>query len=173
MSTTVSPSLSAPASAVTLRRPAQVDPRGQRFAASLTTVVFAVALVTAPSTLSLALLGAQLVFFALGAFVGPASTPYAWVFKTLVRPRIGAPRETEDATPPRFAQAVGLAFAVVALAGYLAGAELVGAVAAGMALAAAFLNAAFGFCLGCEMYLLFKRTSVRTAFALVSDHATH
>ena len=63
----------------------------------------------------------------------------------------------EDAAPPRFAQAVGLAFAVVGLVGFLLGADLVGLVATGFALAAALLNAVFGFCLGCEMYLLLKR----------------
>lgn len=160
----------APSAAV---QPTQIDPRGQRFAAALTTLVLAAILLTAPSPLALALLGFQLVAFAVGAVAGPARTPYAWVFRTLVRPRIGAPRELEDAAPPRFAQGVGLAFAVVALAGYAAGLDLLGAVAAGMALAAAFLNAAFGFCLGCEMYLLLARTSVRRTLAVVTESATH
>ena len=46
---------------------------------------------------------------------------------------------------------------MVGLVGYLSGAPLVGAIATGFALAAALLNAAFGFCLGCEMYLLIRR----------------
>ena len=137
--------------------PAHIDPRGQRFAAVLTTVLLATALITSPSTLTVGLLVFQAAVFAVGAFVGPASTPYAWVFRTFLRPRLGAPTETEDAAPPQFAQGVGLGFAVVALLGYAVGLPLVGAVAAGMALAAAFLNAAFGFCLGCEMYLLLPR----------------
>jgi hypothetical protein len=148
---------------------AQIDPRGQRFAATITAALFAVALVAAPSALSVTLLALQLVVFAIGAFSGPASTPYAWLFKRFVRPRLGAPTELEDAAPPRFAQGVGLGFAVVALAGYAAGLPLLGAIAAGMALAAAFLNAAFSFCLGCEMYLLITRARTRTAGAL----ATH
>lgn len=139
----------------------KVDPRGQRFAATITTVVFAVVLLASPAPWAVALLAVQFVVFATGAFAGPARTPYGWLFRTLVRPRIGAPTELEDAAPPQFAQTVGLGFAVVALAGYLTGADLVGAVAAGFALAAAFLNAAFGFCLGCELYLLGKR--LRTA----------
>jgi hypothetical protein len=154
------------------RPAAQIDPRGQRFAAGLTTLLFAAALVAAPSPLTVALLTWQLATFVLGAVAGPARTPYAWVFRTLVRPRLGKPRELEDARPPRFAQAVGLAFTVVSLAGYVAGAPLVGAIAAGMALAAAFLNAAFGYCLGCEMYLFFKRASVRTALSVLTDAAT-
>ncbi len=135
----------------------QIDPRGPRFAATLTTVLLAVALVLAPSTATTTLLAVQTVVFAIGAFLGIQHTPYAWLFKTLVRPRLGRPSELEDAAPPRFAQAVGLGFAVVALAGYVAGVDLLGAVATGFALAAAFLNAAFGFCLGCEVYLLLQR----------------
>ncbi len=141
----------------------EVDPRGQQFAAALTAVVLVVALVAAPSTLTVVLLAVQLAVFAVGAFVGPASTPYAWVFRTLVRPRLGPPAETEDARPPRFAQGVGLAFAAVALVGYALDVTLLGAIAAGMALAAAFLNATVGFCLGCEMYLLIKRVTTNRA----------
>lgn len=138
----------------------RIDPRGPRFAATLTTVLLAVALLASSTTLTVALLAAQAVLFAVGAFAGIQSTPYGWLFRTLVRPRLGAPQELEDAAPPRFAQAVGLGFALVALAGYLSGATLLGAVAVGAALAAAFLNAAFGFCLGCEVYLLAKRATV-------------
>jgi hypothetical protein len=142
----------------------RIDPRGPRFAATLTTVVLAIALLSSSTALTVALLAAQAVLFAIGAFAGIQNTPYGWLFRTFVRPRLGAPGELEDAAPPRFAQAVGLGFAVVALAGYLSGATLLGAVATGAALAAAFLNAAFGFCLGCEVYLLAKRaTPARTA----------
>lgn len=142
--------------------PAFVDPRGQRFAASITTVVLAIALLTAPSTATVVLLSAQLACFAAGVLLGPARTPYAWVFRTFVRPRLAPPTELEDVRPARFAQTVGLAFAVVAVLGYAAGLPVLGAVAAGMALGAAFLNAAFGYCLGCEMYLLLVRLTSRT-----------
>jgi hypothetical protein len=141
--------------------PAQIDPRGPRFAATLTTVLLAVALLVAPSTLTVALLVVQVVLFALGASLGIARTPYAWAFRRFVRPRLAPPQELEDPAPPRFAQAVGLAFALVALAGYLTGVDLLGSLATGLALAAAFLNAAFGFCLGCELYLLGRRLPVR------------
>ncbi len=144
--------------ALTQSRPSgRIDPRGPRFAATLTTLVLAVALLSTTTALTVALLAAQAVLFAIGAFAGIQNTPYGWAFRTLLRPRLGPPDELEDATPPRFAQAVGLGFAVVALAGFLTGATLLGAVATGAALAAAFLNAAFGFCLGCEVYLLGKR----------------
>ena len=136
---------------------ARVDPRGQQFAAAVTSVVLAVVLLGAPSPIATALLAVQAVLFAMGAALGVQSTPHALVFRTLVRPRIGAPRELEDAAPPRFAQTVGLVFAVVGLAGFLTGATVLGLVATGFALVAALLNAVFGFCLGCEMYLLIKR----------------
>ena len=135
----------------------EIDPRGPRFAATLTTLVLAAALLLAPSAATVTLLAVQLVVFAIGAVGGVQRTPYSWLFRTLLRPRLGKPAELEDAAPPRFAQGVGLAFAVVALLGYVAGADLLGAVATGFALAAAFLNAAFGFCLGCEVYLLLQR----------------
>jgi len=134
----------------------QVDPRGQRFAAALTTVLLAGVLL-APATTATVLLAVQTVVFSLGAVAGVQRTPYAWIFRTLVRPRISSPGELEDAAPPRFAQAVGLGFGLVALVAYLAGATLIGAVATGLALGAAFLNAAFGLCLGCEVYLVLRR----------------
>ena len=134
----------------------RIDPRGPRFAATLTTIVLAVALLTSPP-LSVALLVVQGVLFGIGAVLGIQRTPYGWLFRAFVRPRLGPPGELEDAAPPRFAQGVGLVFAVLAVAGYRSGATLLGLVATGAALAAAFLNAAFGFCLGCEMYLLVKR----------------
>lgn len=134
-----------------------IDPRGPRFAAAVTTVVLAVVLVTESPWL----LAVQAAVFAVGAALGPARSPYGQVFKYLVRPRLAAPAELEAEAPPRFAQAVGLVFAVVGLAGMAAGAAPLGYVAVGAALAAAFLNAAFGFCLGCEIYLVIRRVVPR------------
>ena len=157
--------MSAPSTTAPTLAPARagtVDPRGQRFAAALTSVVLLVALVTAPSALTTVLLAAQAAAFLAGVGLGPARTPYAWVYRRLVLPRVGRPDELEPAQPPRFAQGVGLAFALVALAGVALGASAVTLVATAMALAAAFLNAAFGFCLGCEMYLLLRRLAPRS-----------
>lgn len=137
--------------------PARIDPRGPRFAASLTTVVLAVVLITGSGWL----LAAQAVVFALGALAGLGRSPYGWLFRTFVRPRLGPPTELEDAAPPRFAQGVGLVFALVGTVGYLSGATWLGLAATGCALAAAFLNAAFGYCLGCEGYLLLRRSQDR------------
>lgn len=129
------------------------DPRGLRFVAALTSVVLAVVLITANPWVLLA----QAVVFAVAVFGGVRRSPYAVVFRRFVRPRLGPPSMTEDARPPRFAQGVGLAFALVGFAGYLAGLTALGIAATALAFAAAFLNAAFGVCLGCEMYLLVRR----------------
>lgn len=134
-----------------------IDPRGPRVAATLTSLVLAVVLLTAPGPLATVLLAAQTAVFAVGAVAGVQRTPYAWLFRSLLKPRLAPPAELEDAAPPRFAQAVGLGFAVVGLVGLLAGATTLGLVALGFALAAALLNAATGFCLGCEIYLLSRR----------------
>ena len=138
------------------RAPGQLDPRGPQVGAGLTSVVL-VAVLLLPAPMSTALLAGQAVIFAIGAVRGVQASPYAWVFRTLVRPRLAPPTEWEDPQPPRFAQAVGLAFAVVGLVALLAGATLVGQVAVGAALVAALLNAVFAFCLGCEVYLLGRR----------------
>ncbi len=135
----------------------QIDPRGPQFNAALTSVVLAVVLLTAPDPIGLALLAAQALLFGLGVALGVQRTPAAYLFRTLVRPRLSPPAHLEDPRPPRFAQGVGLVFALVALTGYLAGVTVLGAVATGLALAAALLNAVFGFCLGCEIYLLGQR----------------
>ena len=137
----------------------QIDPRGPQFNAMLTSVVLALTLITAPDTVGLVLLGIQTVLFATAVALGVQRTPAAYLFKTLVRPRLAAPAHLEDPQPPRFAQGVGLGFALVGLVGYLSGVTVLGAVATGFALAAALLNAVFGYCLGCELYLLLRRVA--------------
>ena len=127
-----------------------IDARGPRFSAVITTLVLAAALVTQ----SAALIAIQLVVFAIDAFAGPAKTPYAFLFQKFVKPRLKGEVSVEDARPPQFAQSVGLIFAVVALAGSLLSIPALFTVAVGFALFAAFLNAAFNFCLGCEIYLI-------------------
>ena len=156
MSTTASPT-----GATTTCTREQVDPRGPRFGGAVTTVVLALALVLVGTTAGTVLIAWQTLVFALGAIVGLQAQPYGIVFRRVIRPRLSPPTEMEDAAPPRFAQAVGLAFLVVALVASLLGATVVATVAVAFALAAAFLNAAFGFCLGCEVYLLGKRLAHR------------
>jgi Domain of unknown function (DUF4395) len=130
-----------------------VDPRGPRFGAAVTTVVLAVVLVTGNGWL----LTAQAVVFAVGAIAGLRFAPYGLVFRRVVRPRLDPPTELEAEAPPRFAQGVGLLFAAVGAVGYLAGVTPLGIVATAFALVAAFLNAAFDFCLGCEVHVRLVR----------------
>jgi len=125
-----------------------IDARAPRFAAWITTVVLAIVLLTHSATL----LALQAVVFALGA---RGLSPYAAIWKRIPK---SPPTELEDPKPPQFAQLVGLGFAVVGVLGYLTWTPL-GVIATAAALAAAFLNAAFGFCLGCEIYLLAKRST--------------
>ena len=130
-----------------------IDVRGPRFGAWVTSAVLAVALLTGSGVL----VAVQAVVFAVGAFAGLRYAPYGAFFRVAVAPRLGPVRERESEAPPRFAQLVGLLFAVVGAAGYLLGAPVLGAVATGLALVAALLNAVTGFCLGCELYLIARR----------------
>ena len=139
----------------------EIDPRGPRFGAVITMIVFAVVLITSSAWL----LAVQALFFAIGTVLGLPASPYGLVYRYLVRPRLGPPRELEPAAPPRFAQGVGLVISVVGVIGYAAGVTPLGIVAAAMGLVAAFLNGIFGLCLGCEMYLLIRRIWPRPATA--------
>jgi len=130
-----------------------IDARGPRWSAVFTTIVLAIALVTS----SVWLILFQGIVFAIGAIRGPQFTPYAFIFKNLIKPRLKSEVTFEDVRPPQFSQGVGLAFTLVAIIGSVTGASGVFTVAVGFALAAAFLNAAFNFCLGCQMYLLILR----------------
>ena len=130
-----------------------IDARGPRFGAVITTTILAMALVTQ----NVWVLLAQGVVFAIGALRGPQFTPYGLIFKNFIKPRLAQPGPTEDVRPPKFAQSVGFGFALVGIIAGFAGATTVFTVAVGFALGAAFLNAAFNYCLGCEMYLLLVR----------------
>ena len=130
-----------------------IDPRGPRFGALITLVVFDVVLITG----SVWLLAAQALVFAAGTAFGLRNSPYGLIYRWLVRPRLGPPKELEPEAPPRFAQGVGLVISVIGVIGYGAGMTPLGMAAASAGIVAAFLNGIFGFCLGCEMYLLIRR----------------
>jgi hypothetical protein len=131
----------------------EIDVRGPRFGAAVTAVVLAVAFLTG----SVWVLALQVLVFAVGAFGGVQRSPYAYLFRTLVRPRLAPPTEFEDPAPPRFAQTVGLLVTGVGLLFAVAGVGAAVEVSSAVAFVAAFLNAAFGLCLGCEMYVLGAR----------------
>ena len=132
-----------------------LDPRGVRFTAAMTSVILAVGLVTG----SWRVLAAQTVLFALCAFVGLKLNPWGYVFRQAIRPRLSRidPADREAVEPVRFSQGVGFVFALVATIGYAAEWTALGVVATVLALVAALLNAAFGFCIGCQMYLVLRR----------------
>jgi hypothetical protein len=134
----------------------QIDPRGPRFGAAVTTAVLAVVLLLSGTpAVAGPLLAAQTVVFALGS---RGRSPYVLLFKKWVRPRLAPPTELEDAAPPQFAQLVGLGFAAGGTLSFAAGATTAALILTGFALVAAVLNASIGLCLGCEVYLLFRRT---------------
>ncbi|MCV7057263.1 DUF4395 domain-containing protein [Mycolicibacterium gilvum] len=139
--------------------PAQVDVRGPRFVAWVTTAVLVVALLISAQSpaLAAAILGLQTLVFAIGAAAGPRRHPYGLVFAAAVAPRLGPATEREPVAPLRFAQLVGVVFAAIGTLGFAGGLVPLGLVATGLALVAALLNAAFGICLGCQLYPLVTR----------------
>lgn len=151
----------------------QVDVRGPRFTAWITTAVLIAALlvsaVSAPA--AAALLGAQAVVFAVGAIFGPRKHPYGLLFATLVAPRLSPATQREPVPPLRFAQLVGFVFAVVGTVGFAVGSAPVGLTATALALVAAFLNAAFGICLGCQLYPLVARLKYQATERISQWHA--
>jgi len=137
-----------------------IDPRGPRFGAALTAVLLLVTVflsLVGASAASLLLLLVIAALFAWGAFAGAGRHPYGVLFRKFVRPRLTPPRELEKAAPPTFAQAVGLAVTLVGVVLGLLGAPQAVGIAAGVAFVAAFLNAVFDYCLGCQIYLLLMR----------------
>ncbi len=133
-----------------------IDPRGPRFGAMVSALLLAATVVAGSGPVATALLAVAALLFLVGAARGPQGSVQGWAFRRWVSPRLAPPLGLEDPAPPRFAQSVGLAVTGAGLLGSLVTPATV-PVAATVALVAAFLNAAFGFCLGCEMYLLVRR----------------
>ena len=130
-----------------------IDPRGPRFGALITMVIFVIVLITG----NVWLFAAQGVVFAVAVIFGMRNAPYGLIYRWLVRPRLGPPGELEPEAPPRFSQGTGLLISVIGVIGYAAGVTPLGLAAASAGLVAAFLNGVFGLCLGCEMYLFIRR----------------
>jgi len=140
-------------------QPDTVDVRGPRFSAWVTTAVLIAALIVwaASPLAAAAILGVQAIVFAIGAVGGPRKHPYGRVYASVVAPRLGPATDREPVAPLKFAQLVGLVFALWGVVAFVSGASLMGVIATAAALAAAFLNAAFGICLGCQLYPLVAR----------------
>ena len=134
-----------------------IDARGPRYSAAITTTVLALALITESNYL----IGFQFTVFLSAVIFGLRRSIYGFLYRNLIQPRLSGPIPSEDQRAPRFAQLIGALFALTALIGGLAGNSALFLIATGFALSAAFLNAAFGFCLGCQIYLRLVRATKR------------
>ena len=141
----------------------RIDPRGYRFGAAVTLVVSIIAIILGATTAGWITMAILALLFLPGATIGPQATVQSWLFRRLIRPRIGAPTETESFRPPRFAQQMGLGFSVLAVLFGVLDVAVGFYIFTGFVVVASFLNSVFGFCLGCEIYLLAKRATTRTA----------
>lgn len=140
-----------------------IDPRGPRFGATITLIFLTVTLALFLGTqyiAATAVLAYIVVIFAIGAFAGISRHPYGYLFKKLVRPRLQPPAELEDVKPPTFAQLIGFVITAAGLVFALLGLYPAAIVAVAFAFVAAFLNSVFGYCLGCQMYVLLARAGI-------------
>ena len=134
-----------------------IDARGPRYSAALTTIVLSAALITESNLI----IGFQFAVFLSAVLFGLRRSIYGFLYRNLIQPRLSGPVPSEYESAPRFAQLIGALFALTALIGGLAGNSALFLIATGLALSAAFLNAAFGFCLGCQIYLRLVRATKR------------
>ena len=134
-----------------------IDARGPRYTAAITTVVLSAALVTESNFI----IGFQFAVFLSAVLFGLRRSIYGFIYRNLIQPRLSGPVPSENEAAPRFAQLVGALFAATALLGGLTGNTAIFLIATSFALGAALLNAAFGFCLGCQFYLILLRAKSR------------
>ena len=139
----------------------EIDVRGPRFGAAITTAVLATAIVV-QGPVGIALLTLQVAQFAVASLAGLRWSPYGNLFRVVKRRfDLGPPPETEPEGPPRFAQLCGLVFAGAGLLAITLGAAVVGWILTGIVLALSTLLAFTGICVGCETYLLGERLRTR------------
>jgi len=148
----------------TTQQPAGIDPRGPRFGATITNVfsiiIFYLALDDATNDTAFNILLLVTALFAIGAIFGTSRHPFGLIFRSWVKPRLSAPKELEDPRPPKFAQAVGLVVSLVGVVLNLLGVQYGVAIAGGALFAASFLQAYFGYCLGCQIYIGLRRIGI-------------
>lgn len=153
------------------RRARGIDPRGPRFAAGITALLLLVDVflgLTTPIGATVAERAVEPAFLLLlviallfvWGVLSPRTAPWGALYRALVQPRLKPPTDLEDPRPPRFAQGVGLFVVTIGLILHLAGVPWALPIAAAMAFVAAFLNAVFGLCLGCQLYLVLQRAGV-------------
>lgn len=151
--------------------PRGIDPRGPRFTAAVTAVLLFIAVflgATTPLGATVADRAAEPAFLLmlliavlfLWGVLSPRTAPWGALYRALLQPRLKPATDLEDPRPPRFAQGVGLAVVTLGLVLHLIGVPWALPIAAAAAFVAAFLNAAFGLCLGCQLYLLLQRAGI-------------
>jgi hypothetical protein len=91
---------------------------------------------------------------------GPRFSPLAQLATRVVAPRLARFAKLVPGPPKRFAQAMGAAFTLAATGLWLAGAGGVALVLLGVLAVPAFLEAAFGYCIGCRIFALLMRAGV-------------
>jgi hypothetical protein len=148
-----------------------IDPRGPRFAAGITSLLLLVDVflgLTTPIGATVAERATEPAFLLLLAIaalflwgvLSPRTAPWGALYRAAVQPRLSPPTDLEDPRPPRFAQGVGLFVSVIGLVLHLIGVPWALPIAAAAAFIAAFLNAVFGLCLGCQLYLVLQRAGL-------------
>jgi hypothetical protein len=145
-------------------KPGQLDPRGPRFGAGITSVLMLIVIYLSldANTIDAALsvMAFAVVMFVFGSTLGPAKHPYSYLYKFTLRKFLKAPTYLEPAKPVHFAQVIGLVVTGSGLALHFIGVPNALPVAAALAFLAAFVNAVFAYCIGCQMYLGLKRLGV-------------
>jgi len=134
----------------------RIDVRGPRFAAALTALVLAGALV-ARGGAGVGLLAWQWAVFGLGSLAGVAWSPYGWLFQRVRRWGLRPTFNTEPAAPVRFSQACGFVGTSLALALLALGLPVAAWSVVGVVLGLSSLLAATGLCIGCELYVVLQR----------------
>jgi hypothetical protein len=145
-------------------KPGQLDPRGPRFGAGITSmlmlIVIYLSLESSTIDLALAVMTFSVVMFVLGSTLGPAKHPFSYLYKFTLRKFLKEPSFLEPAKPVHFAQVIGLAVTGSGLALHFIGVPNALPISAALAFLAAFVNAVFAYCIGCQMYLGLKRLGV-------------
>jgi len=98
--------------------------------------------------------------FALRVAGGPRYSPFGRLAVHVIAPKVWRKDKTVPGPPKRFAQTVGLVFSGSALILSLAGLGLAAQIVTAALVAAAFLEFAFGFCLGCVVFGYLQRAGV-------------
>ena len=98
--------------------------------------------------------------FVARVLTGPTLSPLGQLATRVVGPALPRHAKLVPGPPKRFAQGIGVAFAVTASVLWLAGVTGAARVVVALLLGAAFLEAAFGFCLGCKVFAVLMRLGV-------------